>query len=61
MNTTKLINAVSAHLHNLNSQKHTICAENLACAIVAAAHALGMNVCGGLYDPDTQTRILYIG
>lgn len=61
MNTTELINAVLAHLHNLNNQKYTICAVNLTDPICSAAAALGLCVCGGLYDSDTQTRVLYLG
>lgn len=60
MNTTELINAVSAHLHNIISQRYTICAVNLTAPIVNAGAALGLVICGGQYDPDTQTRVLYI-
>ena len=60
MNTTELINAVSAHLHNIVTQRYTVCAQNIARTIVDAGAALGINVLGGAYDPDTATRVLYI-
>lgn len=60
MNTAELINTVSAHLNNINSQGYTIAAVNLTAPIVAVGTALGMCICGGAYDPDTQTRVLYI-
>ena len=59
MNTTELINAVSAHLHNIVTQRYTVCAENIARTIVDAGRAIGLNIMGGAYDPDTQTRVLY--
>lgn len=59
MSTTELINAVSAHLHNIVTQSCTICDVNLTAAIVNAGAALGIVICGGAYDPDTQTRVLY--
>lgn len=58
--TTAMINNVTAHLHSLNNQGYTVCAVNLTSMIVNAAIALGLHVCGGQYDADTQTRVLYI-
>lgn len=59
MNTTELIKTVSAHLHNIVTQSYTICAVNLTASIVNAGAALGIVICGGAYDPDTNTRVLY--
>ncbi len=59
MNTNELINAVTAHLQNLASQHYTVCAESIARAVVNAGAALGLCICGGQFDPDAQTRVLY--
>ena len=60
MNTTELINAVSAHLHNIITQSYTVCALDLVNAIVDAGKPFGLNIMGGAYDCDTRTRVLYI-
>lgn len=39
--TTKTINEVTAHLHNLNDNGYIICPVNLTATIVNAAIALG--------------------
>lgn len=59
MNTTELINAVSAHLRNIVTQSYTVCDVNLTAPIVNAGAALGIVICGGAYDPETQLRVLY--
>lgn len=59
MNTLELINAVAAHLNNIVTQSYTVCAVDLTSSIVNAGAALGICICGGAYDSDTQTRVLY--
>ena len=59
MNTTELINAVTAHLRNIVAQRYTVCDVNLTASIVNAGAALGIVICGGAYDPETQLRVLY--
>lgn len=60
MVTRNQINTVAQHLHALNEQRYTVCAVNLTATVVNAAIALGLHVCGGAYDTDTNTRVLYI-
>lgn len=59
MNTIELINTVSGHLKNIITQRYTVCAVNLTSQIVNAGAALGICICGGAYDQETQTQVLY--
>lgn len=56
MKTAELLNA----LQNLNAQSYIIVSANLAAPICEAANAIGMPARGGAYDPDTQTRVIYL-
>lgn len=56
MKTTELLNA----LQNLNAQRYIIVSVNLTASICEAANAIGMPARGGAYDPQTQTRVIYL-
>lgn len=60
METINLINTVAAYLRGIVEQSYTICPVNMVAPIVTAGAALGLCICGGQYDPETQTRVLYI-
>lgn len=48
------------HLNNVIANRAAFVPANLAPSIVAAAKALGVTLCGGLYDPETKKRVLYV-
>lgn len=48
------------YLDKVIAEKSAPVPDNLVDAIVGAALALGVIVCGGYYNPETQTRVLYI-
>lgn len=48
------------HLSNVLNNRAAFVPSNLAPAIVDAARALGFTLCGGMYDPETRTQVLYI-
>lgn len=48
------------HLDNVINNRAAFVPVNLTAPIITAARALGVTLCGGLYDPDTQTRVLYV-
>lgn len=48
------------HLNNVLNNRAAFVPANLVDAIVDAARALGITLCGGLYDPDTRAQVLYI-
>lgn len=56
MKTTELLNA----LQNLNAQHYIIVPVNLTASICEAANTIGMPARGGAYDPETQTRVIYL-
>ncbi len=60
MTHSELLAAVSAHLQTITAQAHTIAARPIAATIIAAGAALGLIICGGAYNPDNDTLVLYI-
>lgn len=48
------------YLDKIIAEKSAPVPDNLVDAVVGAALALGVIVCGGYYNPETQTRVLYI-
>lgn len=56
MKTTDLL----AALRNLNEQSYIIAPDSLAGRICEAANAIGMPARGGAYDPENQTRVIYL-
>ena len=56
MKTTELLNA----LQNLNAQSYIIVSNDIAASICEAANAIGLPARGGAYDPDTQSRVIYL-
>ncbi len=48
------------YLNEVINNRSAFVPAHLANAIVAAGRALGFVICGGLYDPDTKMRVLYV-
>lgn len=48
------------HLNQVIAEKSACVPENLVDAVVDAGLALGVVICGGYYNPETQTRVLYV-
>lgn len=48
------------YLDKVIAEKSAPVPDNLVDAVVGAALALGVVICGGYYNPETRTRILYI-
>ena len=48
------------YLNQIVAEKSARVPENLVDAVVGAALALGVVICGGYYNPETQTRTLYL-
>lgn len=49
------------YLHAIINKGAAFVPESMALAISTAANTLGIHVSGGLYDPETDTRVLYLG
>lgn len=48
------------YLNEIISNRSAFVPAHLAASIATAANALGIAVCGGLYDPETGMRVLYV-
>ena len=48
------------YLDKVIAEKSAPVPDNLVDAVVAAGLALGFIICGGFFNPETDTRILYI-
>lgn len=48
------------YLNQVIAEKSARVPENLVDAVVGAALALGVVICGGYYNPENQTRTLYL-
>lgn len=48
------------YLNEIVNNRSAFVPVNLAAPIATAANTLGIAICGGIYDPETQTRALYI-
>lgn len=48
------------YLNEIINNRSAFVPEHLVASIATAAGALGFAVCGGLYDPETDRRVLYI-
>lgn len=53
------MNAIS-YLNEILINRSAFVPESLAVRIVQAAALLGITICGGMYDPETDTRVLYV-
>ena len=48
------------YLNEVINNRSAFVPASMALAIVNAAAALGVTLCGGLYDSETKTRVLYV-
>lgn len=58
--TIHITMAALNYLNEVINNRSAFVPAHLANAIVAAGRALGFVICGGLYDPDTKMRVLYV-
>ena len=48
------------YLNQIVAEKSARVPENLVDTVVTAGLALGFIICGGFFNPETDTRVLYI-
>lgn len=48
------------YLNEVINNHYAFVPESIAVQIVEAARTLGIAICGGLYDSETQQRVLYL-
>lgn len=48
------------YLNEITVKKSAFVPDSMTLAIIKAAALLGVAICGGLYDPETKQRVLYL-